>query len=244
MKKVYKHVYGPVHSWRLGRSLGIDPVSTDRSKLCSFDCIYCQAGKTRTLTNKRKIYVRTGDILEEIKKYKPPRIDYLTFSGRSEPTLAKNLGEIIRGIRKIRGEKIAVLTNSSMLWVKGVREDLKKADFVAAKLDAVSPQMLKEISKPAKGMTLHKILRGIVEFKKSFRGKFALQIMITRQNKKYAKELAMIAKSINPDEIYINTPLRPSRVKALPEKELREIKKYFRGTKSATVYDAKRKAKP
>ena len=65
-KKRYKYIYGPVPSWRLGSSLGIDPLS-DRKKICSFDCIYCQLGKTRVRTKKRKVFIPTEKIIEEIK---------------------------------------------------------------------------------------------------------------------------------------------------------------------------------
>ncbi len=115
-----KYVYGPVQSWGMGKSLGIDPLS-DRVKICNLDCIYCQLGKTRELTAERRDYVPASVIAEEIVRFfdAAPRrdpaiadnIDFLTFSGRGEPTLAGNLGEMIRAVRHIRKEKIAVITN-------------------------------------------------------------------------------------------------------------------------------------
>ncbi len=83
----YKYIYGPVFSWRLGRSLGIDPISKEK-KICTFDCLYCQLGKTDRLTNIRSMFVPTVEIIKEIRKIPPLKIDYLTFSGRGEPTLA------------------------------------------------------------------------------------------------------------------------------------------------------------
>ena len=100
------------------------------------DCIYCQLGKTAQLTNERKIYVPTQDVLDEISRIPLHFVDHITFAGRGEPTLAKNLGEMIRGIKAIRHEKVAVLTNSSLMHLKEVRDDLMAADFVLAKLDA------------------------------------------------------------------------------------------------------------
>jgi wyosine [tRNA(Phe)-imidazoG37] synthetase (radical SAM superfamily) len=236
-RKRFKHVYGPVSSWRLGRSLGIDPVSTGRGKICSFDCVYCQAGPSDIITGKRKIFVPTRDILEEIKSLGPVKIDYITFSGASEPTLAKNLGEIIKGVKKIRKEKVAVLTNSSLLDRKDVRKDLSCADFVAAKLDAHAAGVFKNMSRPEKKIKLKNILKGIKDFKSSFSGRFALQIMFTAGNKKYAEELAKLARDIAADEVYLNTPLRPSLVKPLSKKEMREIKKHFSGMEVITVYE-------
>ena len=131
----FQYVFGPVRSWRLGRSLGIDPLSS-KDKICNMDCIYCQLGKTAHLTNERKIYVPTQDVMDEISRIPLHFVDHITFAGRGEPTLALNLGEMIRGIKAIRQEKVAVLTNSSLMNLKEVRDDLMAADFVLAKLDA------------------------------------------------------------------------------------------------------------
>ncbi|MCQ9207096.1 MAG: radical SAM protein [Omnitrophica bacterium] len=240
-KRRYKHVYGPVFSWRLGRSLGIDPVYTGRGKVCPFDCVYCQAGRTRVLTGKRKVFVPTDEILEEVKSLPPVKIDYITFSGAGEPTLAENLGEIIKKVRKIRKAKIAVLTNSALLGVAGVRSDLLLADFVAVKLDAHSDGIFHKINAPEKQLKLKNIIKWIRKFKARYKGKFALQIMFTARNKKYARELAKIARSIGPDEVHINTPRRPCRVKALPKKEIEKINGFFKDMNVKCVYDAKRK---
>ena len=136
-KRVYRYIYGPVPSWRLGSSLGIDPLSQG-GKVCTFDCIYCQIGKTNHLTDKRDVFVKVGDIVEEIDSLPPLEIDYMTFSGTGEPTLAKNLGQMIKALKNIRNEKIAVLTNSSLMYRKDVHEDLFAADLIVAKLDASS----------------------------------------------------------------------------------------------------------
>ena len=135
MDTSFQYIFGPVHSWRLGRSLGIDPLSS-KHKICNMDCIYCQLGKTTQLINERKVYVPTQDVMDEISRIPLHFVDYITFAGRGEPTLAKNLGEMIRGIKAIRHEKVAVLTNSSLMNLKEVRDDLMAADFVLAKLDA------------------------------------------------------------------------------------------------------------
>ena len=229
MKRRIKHVYGPVHSWRLGRSLGIDPVYTGKSKVCSFDCVYCQAGKMRATAPKRKIFVKTDDIIREIKSLPSQKIDYITFSGACEPTLAKNLGKIIKEIKKIKTEKIAVLTNSTLLARNDVRCDLAEADLVAVKLDAHSEGLFRKINKPAKTIKLKNTLKGIKKFRKEFNGKFALQIMFTAANKKHARQMAALAREIRPDEVYINTPTRPSGVKPLSKGEMQKIKRCFNG---------------
>ncbi|MFC1576060.1 radical SAM protein [Candidatus Omnitrophota bacterium] len=234
----YKYIYGPVSSWRLGRSLGVDAVSAGQKKICSFDCIYCQAGKTKDLTAKRRVFIPTGTIAEEIKSLPPVKIDYITFSGRGEPTLAKNLGELIRKVKKIRKKKIAVITNSSLLFRKDVRRDLAPADFVMAKFDASTEDVFRKVNKPAKSVRLTKTIKGIKEFKRRYKGKFALQIMFVKKNVKFAEEIAKLAKNIKPDLVQINTPLRPSGVRPVSRKEMKDIKKLFKGIKVVSVYDA------
>jgi len=231
------YVYGPVSSWRLSSSLGIDPVST-QEKTCTFDCVYCQAGQTEKLSNKRKVFIPTEEIIKRIKSLPGDiKIDYITFSGRSEPTLAKNLGEMIRKIKEIRKEKIAVITNASLMDRCDVNEDLKLADFVMIKFDAPKKDLFLKINKPAQGVDFDSILKGIKEFRSNYKGRLALQIMFIDKNKDYAKDLSKLAKEINPDEVQINTPLRPCEIKALSKEELDSIKKNFEGMNVVSVYE-------
>jgi len=239
-RKNYKYIYGPVPSWRLGSSLGVDPISGEK-KICSFDCVYCQLGKTGVRTAKRRTFVPTERIIEEIKSLPPLKIDYITFSGRGEPTLAGNLGEMIAGVKKIREEPVAVLTNASLMDRKDVRQDLSGADLVVAKLDAPSEEIFKKINRPVKGITLSKVVRGIKKFSKIHRGKLALQIMFTPGNRENAKELARMARQIGADEVQLNTPLRPCPVKPLSRNEMSKIEKYFRGLNVVSVYGSMRK---
>ncbi|MGB2660928.1 MAG: radical SAM protein [Candidatus Omnitrophota bacterium] len=239
-KKKYKYIYGPVPSWRLGSSLGIDPIS-DKKKICSFDCIYCQLGKTKVHTKKRKIFIPTEKVIEELKSLPPVGIDYITFSGRGEPTLAKNLGEMIAEVKRIRKEPIAVLTNAGLLYEKEVRENLSQADFVVAKLDAASEAVFKKMNGPVKGINLSKVIGGIKKFSSNHRGKLALQIMFVEENEKYAKEISQLARKVGADEVQLNTPLRPCAVKPLAKKKMKEIEKYFKGLNVISVYKSVRK---
>jgi len=239
-KKDLKYIYGPVSSWRLGSSLGIDPISFE-NKICTFDCVYCQLGKTSKFTKEREIYVQQDDIIDEISSLPPIKIDYITFSGRGEPTLAKNLGKMIKAIRTLRKDKIAVITNSSLLYREDVIEDLLSTDFVIAKLDAYSQESLETINRPMVGISFQKTLEGIKQLKSEYNGRFALQIMFIKENKKYASEIAQFAKEICPDEVQINTPLRPCAVKPLPDEELNNLKAYFSELNAISVYEASRK---
>jgi wyosine [tRNA(Phe)-imidazoG37] synthetase (radical SAM superfamily) len=240
LRKNYKYIYGPVASWRLGSSLGVDPIS-HRRKACTFDCVYCQIGRTRQFSAKRKIFVPTEKIIEEIKSLPPAKIDYITFSGAGEPTLAKNLGELIKRVKEITGAKVAVLTNSSLMYRKDVREDLRSADFVAAKLDASCEKIFRAVSRPMRGTNFKKIIKAMRDFKRGYKGKFALQIMFVKANKRDAARIAALARGIAPDEVEINTPLRPSAVRPLSKKEIAEISKLFKGMNVIDVYKTKRK---
>ncbi len=153
-RKNFKYIYGPVSSWRLGRSLGVDLLSRDK-KICALDCIYCQIGPNPGTTSVRKIYTPTKAVLKEIENLpKGVVMDYITFSGKGEPTLAKNLGEVINGVRHIRKEKIAVITDSSLLKNKAVRKDLSFADVVIAKIDASSQKLFEKINRPVAGLKI------------------------------------------------------------------------------------------
>jgi len=235
--KDFKYIYGPVPSWRLGSSLGIDLLS-ERDKICTFNCTYCQIGQTLFYTTERKVFVPTKKVIEEIKALPKIHIDYITFSGRGEPTLAENLGEVIKEVKKLRKEPIAVLTNSSLMGREDVRKDLVFADLVACKIDASSNKTFALINRPDKTMRLESVLDGIKNFRKIYKNKLALQIMFIEENKDQAQKIAALANEINPDEVQINTPLRPSRRGSLSESQMSKIKEYFKDLNVVSVYEA------
>ncbi len=235
---VMKIVYGPVSSWRLGRSLGVDLICSPK-KICSFDCIYCQLEKTEKITSQRTNFVSINDVEKEVKNaLKQTTPDVITLSGTGEPTLAKNIQETIEIIKKLTKIPIAILTNSTLLYDRNVQKTLKNINIIVAKFDAPNEKLFEKINHPAKGITFNKTLNGIKEMRRNFAGKFALQIMFMKENKEYAKEIAELAKDINPDEVQINTPLRPSGVKPLSKKEIEEIEKKFTGLNTITVYNS------
>ncbi len=236
-KKRFRYIYGPVPSWRLGSSLGIDLLS-QQEKVCNFDCLYCQIGRTKEYTRVRKIYAPTEDVIKEIDSLPPVPIDYLTFSGRGEPTLAKNLGEVAKAIKSKRKEPLAILTNSSLIDKQDVRADLLLMDFVCLKLDSYSQASLREINRPAPGLEFENILNGIKQFRKEYKGRLGLQIMFIEQNKNMAGQLAELARLIGPDEVQINTPLRSCAATGLTPQEISGIKLYFKGLNTASPYDA------
>ncbi|OPY74141.1 MAG: molybdenum cofactor biosynthesis protein A [Syntrophorhabdus sp. PtaU1.Bin058] len=238
VNRKFQYIYGPVPSWRVGSSLGIDLLS-QTEKICSFDCIYCQLGKTKKVLSSRGAYVDEEEIVKELAMLPPDvRIDFLTFSGRGEPTLAANLGDAIRAVKRVRIEPIAVITNSSIIDREDVRRDLAMADFVIAKLDAPTQTVFDEINRPCESVGFNGVLEGIKRFRGEHKGKLALQLMFTKENENCAGEMAHIVRDINPDEVQLNTPLRQSPVQPLSESELSAIQGLFEGLPVISVYQS------
>jgi len=219
-------IYGPVSSWRLGRSLGVDVVSTSVN-LCSFDCTYCQLGETVRSTARRRQFVNLGELAESIEKVRAIDIDYATFSGIAEPTLASNLGEAITLVKSKLKVPVAVLTNSSLIPREDVRRDLNLADVVVAKLDAPDESLFRQVNRPRIRITLEEIITALTLFRKEYRGKLALQMMFVDANKNSEAQMAWIAEVISPDEIQLNTPLRPCAVQPLSIEAMLRIKRAF-----------------
>jgi wyosine [tRNA(Phe)-imidazoG37] synthetase (radical SAM superfamily) len=237
----YKYIYGPVPSWRLGSSLGIDLLSCE-DKICTFDCIYCQIGKRSRYTIERGVYVPKEAVIQELKSLPADcKIDYITFSGRGEPTLAENLGEAINAVKALQKGAVAVITNSSLMDKKEIRLELSQADFVIAKLDGASQKSVELINKPASGIGFESIFNSLVEFRREYKGKLAIQIMFIDENKEPAAKLAELCAKIKPDEVQINTPLRHCGVKPLSREKILMIEGYFKGMRVVSVYGAELK---
>ncbi len=203
-----KSIYGPVKSWRLGLSLGVDVLCVD--SICSFECVYCQLGKINQVTAERGIFVSTERILEDLYKSDWKNVDAITFSGSGEPTLAENLGEVISKIKEITQKPIVVLTNSTLLNQKAVRDELRHADKIFCKLDAWSDDILKKINRPITDIPLETIISGIRLLRDEFKGFLAIQMMILRSpNDIELEKFAEILRSIKPDEVQLNLPVRP-----------------------------------
>jgi wyosine [tRNA(Phe)-imidazoG37] synthetase (radical SAM superfamily) len=232
MKK-YRYLYGPVPSRRLGRSLGIDLVP---HKICTYDCIYCQIGKTTDKTLVRKEYVPVKEILEEVRRFlkeETSSIDHLSLSGSGEPTLHSQIRSVIEGIKTITSIPIAVITNGSLLYEEEVRQALLHADIVLPSLDAVSSEVFMRINRPRPGFSIEKVIEGMVEFRKVYKGKVWLEILFCKgvnDSKKELLEMKKVMDRIQPDRIHLNTVVRPPSerwVLPLDEAEMEKIKDFF-----------------
>jgi wyosine [tRNA(Phe)-imidazoG37] synthetase (radical SAM superfamily) len=233
-------IFGPFSSWRLRRSLGIDLLSTE-GKTCSFDCIYCQLGKTLHPLAERREFVSLNRLISELETFGKMEADFVTFSGVGEPTLASNLGQAIPIAKSFLHLPVAVLTNSALIPREDVRRDLAGADVVVAKLDAPAEELFRKINRPYGDYSIEEIVQGIKLFRENYQGKLALQMMFIDANKRYYREMAEIAKSLSPDEIQLNTPLRRCAVKPLRPPEMAAIKVEFEELNVAEVYEAPRR---
>lgn len=237
--KSYLHLYGPVPSRRLGRSLGIDLVP---HKICTYDCIYCQIGDTTEKTLARKEYVPVREIIEEVERFLKEgahSVDHLSLSGSGEPTLHSQIRSVIEGIKAITSIPVAVITNGSLLSEEEVRQDLLRADIVLPSLDAVSSDVFMKINRPRPGFSVEKVIEGLVEFRKVYKGRIWLEILFCKGINDGKEELLRMKKvvdRIQPDLIHLNTVVRPPSEKwAVPlgQKEVEEIRAFF--GKSASI---------
>ncbi len=204
-----KHVFGPVRSRRLGISLGIDVVPP---KTCSYSCVYCQLGKTTCLSIERRNYVDPNTIVDEVSKtVEKIEIDFVTILGCGEPTLYRDLGKLVNGLRSL-GLRVAVLTNGSLLWMEDVRMDLMDAHYVCTKLDAGDPHLHRAVNRPHPELRFEKIVEGIETFSKEYRGFLGIEIMLVKDMNdgvENARRIAEHLRRFRVDRVYVAIPTRP-----------------------------------
>jgi wyosine [tRNA(Phe)-imidazoG37] synthetase (radical SAM superfamily) len=242
----FHYVYGPVLSRRLGFSLGVDILPY---KTCSFDCVYCQLGRTPKKTYRRGNFFSDEDILSQIKKVIAAgrKLDYITFSGSGEPTLNTEIGKLIRQIKKTTSIPVAVLTNSSLLPQKSVRQALLAADLVVPSLDAATADAFRKVNRPHPSLRLKKIIEGLEKFRQEFKGKIWLEIMLVKGINDSPSDIKALKKAIvriKPDKVQLNTVVRPPAekwVRPVSKKELEDIKNKL-GGRAEVVVDFKEKA--
>ncbi len=199
-------IYGPVDSWRFGKSLGVDLIV--RTSTCSFNCVYCQLGHIQDITTERRLFVTTERVMRDLKASAWRGSDIITFSGSGEPTLALNLGEAVRAIKEYTGITTHVLTNGTLLHLPEVREALCAADRVSVKLDAPDEKTFQRVNRPAAGITLERIIEETTRFRAEFKGHLDSQVMYLLANRSMTEALCEILNRIRPDEVQLNTPKR------------------------------------
>ncbi|NMW19296.1 MAG: radical SAM protein [Chlorobiaceae bacterium] len=213
-----KYIFGPVSSRRLGQSLGVDLLPP---KSCSWNCVYCQLGKTRKFVTERQEFFPREDILEEIRQAiaANKELDWITFVGSGETMLYKGIGWLIGEVKKLTTTPVAVITNGSLLYLPEVREELFMADAVLPSLNAGSEALHKQIDRPAAGLTFRQHVEGLAAFRREYKGRLWIEVMLLggiNDSDEALHELAAVIKEINPDMVHLVLPTRPA-----PEQEVR-----------------------
>ncbi len=215
---MYKYIFGPVPSRRLGMSLGVDLVP---HKVCSLDCVYCECGKTTKLTTDRMEYILYDKVTAELAHFfeNNPAPDYITFSGSGEPTLNSRIGDVLQFIKRTKpGIPVAVLTNGTLFYDKQVRSEILDADVVLPSLDAASQEVFDKINRPNQKLTVDEYIDGIVTFRNEYKGKIWLEVLIIPGYNDSESELILLKEAFNrikPDSIQVNTLDRPGTVENL-----------------------------
>ncbi len=224
------HVFGPVPSRRLGRSLGVDLVPL---KTCTYDCIYCQLGRTTCKTVERKEWAPLQDVLGDLEKRLHTQPDYITLSGSGEPTLFTPLDRLIDGIRTLTSAPIAVLTNGSLLHREEVQRELLGADLLIPSLDAGTEKAFQRINRPHESVSFARMLSGLAAFRRKFAGQYWLEVLLLGDDRTEDRELAELrhcVAEIRPDRVQLNTATRPpaeKRAAAATRERLAEIAATF-----------------
>ncbi len=228
-----RFVFGPVKSRRLGLSLGVDPLGP---KICSFDCLYCEIGPTRIHTLQRRPY-QPVSLIEQALRERLAETDLhfevLTFAGSGEPTLHSDLGRLIETAKSLTDRPVCLLTNSSLLWDKKVRDEVARCDLILPSLDAGREETFRRLNRPVPGLGLAQIVEGLCALREEFAGEIWLEVMLVGGVNDAPEEVEAIAghvARIRPHRVQLNTVDRPPAsplAKAFPLKRLEELARYF-----------------
>jgi wyosine [tRNA(Phe)-imidazoG37] synthetase (radical SAM superfamily) len=205
-------VFGPVPSRRLGRSLGINPIPF---KTCTYNCSYCQLGRTNRLTVTRDDYLDADELsrqLEQAAALHHDGVDYATFVGEGEPTLCRSLGALMARAQSSLGLPVALITNGSLLCRTEVRREASIADVVMPSLDAVTEAAWRKLNRPHPALSLGSMVDGLRRFRQGFSGQLWLEIMLVASVNDTEAELTALRDELQrlaPDRVYVNVPLRP-----------------------------------
>lgn len=238
------HVFGPVPSRRLGLSLGIDLLP---AKTCSYDCLYCQVGRTTAKTIEPGDLCSLSGVFDELREtLERVTPDVITLSGSGEPTLHLHIDQVIQFVKARTDRKIVVLTNGSLLWREDVRAKVSGAHLIMPTLSTVVEETFQRIHRPHPDLRLPLILQGIKELRQTFKGELFLEVMLLaglNDSEAEVEGLRKTIQEISPDRVQLNTVVRPpADGKALPldRQRLEEIKSFF-GDVAEIIVDTRSK---
>jgi wyosine [tRNA(Phe)-imidazoG37] synthetase (radical SAM superfamily) len=240
------YVFGPVPSRRLGLSLGVDLIPP---KTCTFDCLYCQVGRTTSRTLEPKAFVPVREVVAEIKRKILKNVpDAITLAGSGEPTLYSEIDQVIASIKKMTKIKVALLTNGALFWKEEIRQRVLKADIIMPTLSSAFDHTFREIHRPHPGLDLATIINGLKMLRQDYKGQIFLEVIFlagVNDTKKEVEALKNLVEQISPEKIHLNTVVRPpadSKAISLDRKKLEEINLIF-GEKSEIVAEVPIKIK-
>ena len=206
--------FGPVPSRRLGQSLGINNIPP---KSCSYSCIYCQVGATKSTEIIPRKFYTPEQIFLEVEKHlslvqnKGEQVDYLTFVPDGEPGLDSHLSETIERLRPL-GIPIAIISNASLIWREEIRDTFAQADWLSLKVDAIDEVLWQQVNRPHPSLKHQSILDGMLTFAKDFSGILATESMFIKglnDHDKAVNALADFLGTLEPDKSYLSIPIRP-----------------------------------
>lgn len=230
----YQHLFGPVQSRRLGRSLGVDMIPI---KTCNANCVYCECGGGKTVTHERKEYIPAQSIIAELDDYltTQPPVDCVTFAGSGEPTLNTSLYAVLSFVKtRYPSCRTALLTNGILLHLPEVRSEILGFDLVLPSLDAISTDVFLKINRPFPGVSPQQMVDGLIAFSRQFSGQLWIEVFIVPGVNDTKEELSLFKAAlttINPSRVQLNSLDRPgtcSWVKTASVEELSRIAEYLK----------------
>ncbi len=207
----FRYLFGPVASRRFGRSLGVDLLG---QRVCSFDCIFCEAGPTATCTMERAAYVPVEVVVAELRAWSGSggTADVITLAGRGEPTLHKNFGSVIDAIHRMCSMPVVLLSNGSLFGIPEVRKDAARADIVKVSLSGWDTYSVGKVNRPARDFRFDSSLEGMIRFRQQFQGELRVEVMFVaglNTDLESVEKLAACVRRIDADIIELNTVVRP-----------------------------------
>lgn len=241
----FRHLFGPVLSRRLGLSLGVELVP---EKTCSYDCVFCQIGRTPHTTLERARFVPEAEVLAEFETWLSGggKADHITLAGAGEPTLHAGFGEVIDGLRALSAIPTVLMSNGSLFFLPEVRAAAAKADIVKVSMSGWDDASWRRVNRPHPALRFDQMLDGLRMFVASHHGALWVEVFLVRGVNDAPEQVARIAALVNPlrpDRVHLNTVVRPPAdpdTSAVAEESMRILASLFRPSAETPSSDSSR----
>ncbi|MFW6284950.1 MAG: radical SAM protein [Bacillota bacterium] len=234
-------IYGPIHSRRLGRSLGISPIPR---LTCNMSCIYCQLGRITHMQKETEDFYPVSAIIDEFKATLNQGVafDAVSIVGDGEPTLYQSLGILIDQLKSLTDKPVVLITNGALLSRKAVRDMVRRADIIMPSLDATDEAQFKAINRPHPSLHFKSMLEGLKALSETFTGEIHMEIMLIKgfnDDEKSLKRFKALLETIRHEKLYLNVPIRPpaeTYVEPPDESTLKKAEALLGGIALNTLY--------